>query len=97
MADISDDWGGGYLDITTRGNLQVREIQPENTVKILNKMVDIGLTSKGSGADNVRNVTATPTTGFDKDELMDVMPYAASTIICLFLYQQMHAKMYHWE
>jgi ferredoxin-nitrite reductase len=76
MAEISDDWGGGYLDVTTRGNLQVREIQPENTVNILNKMVDIGLTSKGSGADNVRNVTATPTTGFDKDELIDVMPYA---------------------
>lgn len=76
MADISDDWGGGYLDVTTRGNLQIREIQPENTVNILNKMVDIGLTSKGSGADNVRNVTATPTTGFDKDELIDVMPYA---------------------
>lgn len=76
MADISDDWGGGYLDVTTRGNLQIREIQPENTINILNKMVDIGLTSKGSGADNVRNVTATPTTGFDKDELIDVMPYA---------------------
>ena len=76
MADISDDWGGGYLDVTTRGNLQVREIQPENTVNILNKLIDIGLTSKGSGADNVRNVTATPTTGFDKDELMNVMPYA---------------------
>jgi len=76
MADIADDWGGGYLDVTTRGNLQVREIQPENTVNILNKLIDIGLTSKGSGADNVRNVTATPTTGFDKNELMDVMPYA---------------------
>ncbi len=76
MADISDDWGGGYLDVTTRGNLQVREIQPENTVHILNKLVEIGLTSKGSGADNVRNVTATPTTGFDRDELLDVMPYA---------------------
>lgn len=76
MSEISDDWGGGYLDVTTRGNLQIREIQPEDTVKILNKMVDIGLTSKGSGADNVRNITATPTTGFDKDELIDVMPYA---------------------
>lgn len=76
MAEISDHWGGGYLDITTRGNLQVREIQPENTVNILNKMIDIGLTSKGSGADNVRNITATPTSGFDKDELLDVMPYA---------------------
>lgn len=76
MAEVSEDWGGGYLDVTTRGNLQIREIQPENTVNVLNKIIDIGLTSKGSGADNVRNITATPTTGFDKDELIDVMPYA---------------------
>lgn len=76
MAEVSQDWGGGYLDITTRGNLQIREIQPANTVNVLNKIIDIGLTSKGSGADNVRNITATPTTGFDNDELIDVMPYA---------------------
>ena len=76
MAEVAQDWGGGYLDVTTRGNLQIREIQPENTVNVLNKIIDIGLTSKGSGADNVRNITATPTTGFDKDELIDVMPYA---------------------
>ncbi|MGC6583254.1 MAG: NirA family protein [Akkermansiaceae bacterium] len=76
FARMSRDWGGGYVDITTRGNLQIREIQPENTVNILNTLVDLGLTSRGSGADNVRNITATPTTGFDKDELLDVMPYA---------------------
>ncbi|MGJ8697678.1 MAG: NirA family protein [Verrucomicrobiaceae bacterium] len=76
MAEISEDWGGGYLDVTTRGNLQIREILPANSVNVLNKIIDIGLTSKGSGADNVRNITATPTTGFDKDELIDVMPYA---------------------
>jgi len=76
FAQMSRDWGGGYVDVTTRGNLQIREIQPENTVNILNTLIDLGLTSKGSGADNVRNITATPTTGFDKDELIDVMPYA---------------------
>ncbi len=76
FAQMSRDWGGGYIDVTTRGNLQIREIQPENTVNILNTLVDLGLTSRGSGADNVRNITATPTTGFDKDELIDVMPYA---------------------
>ena len=76
FAQMSRDWGGGYVDVTTRGNLQIREIQPENTVNILNTLIELGLTSKGSGADNVRNVTATPTTGFDKDELLDVLPYA---------------------
>ena len=76
FAQMSRDWGNGVVDITTRGNLQIREILPANTVNILNTLIDLGLTSKGSGADNVRNVTATPTTGFDKDELLDVMPYA---------------------
>jgi ferredoxin-nitrite reductase len=76
FAQMSRDWGNGIVDVTTRGNLQIREIMPKNTVNILNTLVDLGLTSKGSGADNVRNITATPTTGFDKDELLDVMPYA---------------------
>lgn len=76
MGEMARDWGGKNCDITTRGNLQIREILPKNTVNVLNKLIDIGLTSKGSGADNVRNITATPTTGFDPDELLDVMPYA---------------------
>ena len=76
MAQIARDWGGGYVDVTTRGNLQVREIQPKNTINILNRLMELGLTSRGSGADNVRNITATPTTGFDKDELLDVLPFA---------------------
>ncbi|YCM46651.1 NirA family protein [Verrucomicrobiaceae bacterium 227] len=76
LGEIARDWGGKHCDITTRGNIQVREIQPCDTVKILTKLTELGLTSKGSGADNVRNITATPTTGFDRDELIDVMPYA---------------------
>eukprot|EP00112_Aurelia_sp_Birch-Aquarium-sp1_P002624 Seg12921.1 transcript_id=Seg12921.1/GoldUCD/mRNA.D3Y31 product="Ferredoxin-nitrite reductase" protein_id=Seg12921.1/GoldUCD/D3Y31 len=52
LAEIADDWGGGYTDITTRGNFQVREIMPRNVVKVLQKLTDLGLTSKGAGADN---------------------------------------------
>ena len=76
LAEIAEDWGGGYSDVTTRGNLQVREIMPKDTVSTLIKLDELGLTSRGSGADNVRNVTASPTTGFDPDEVLDVMPYA---------------------
>ncbi|MBK1833331.1 NirA family protein [Roseibacillus ishigakijimensis] len=76
LAEIARDWGGGYCDITTRGNIQVRQLMPKDLPATLDKLVDLGLTSKGSGADNVRNVTASPTTGFDKDELIDVLPLA---------------------
>jgi ferredoxin-nitrite reductase len=37
---------------------------------------DLGLCSRGSGADNIRNVTGTPTAGIDPNELIDTRPYA---------------------
>jgi ferredoxin-nitrite reductase len=76
LAEIAADWGPGHADLTTRANLQVREIMPKHCTDILMKLADLGLTSQGSGADNVRNITATPTSGFDPSELIDVMPYA---------------------
>ena len=76
LAEIAADWGPGHTDLTTRANLQVREIMPKDCPAVLMKLTDLGLTSQGSGADNVRNITATPTSGFDPDELIDVMPYA---------------------
>lgn len=78
VADIAEDFGGGYADITTRGNFQVREIMPKHTIPTLIKLDEIGLTSKGSGADNLRNITASPTSGFDPQEILDVLPYAKS-------------------
>jgi ferredoxin-nitrite reductase len=76
IADIAADWGGGYAHITTRANLQIRECKPRDIVKLLVRLQELGLTSRGSGADNIRNITASPNSGFDPDELIDVRPYA---------------------
>jgi len=78
IADMATDWGGGYCDVTTRNNFQIREIMPGDVTKVFEKLTEIGLTSKGAGADNIRNVTASPTSGFDTEEFIDVMPYARS-------------------
>ncbi len=76
LADIAEEWAGGYLDITTRANLQIRQIPPRHIVKVLLRLQELGLTAKGSGVDNVRNITATPTAGIDRDELLDTRPLA---------------------
>lgn len=76
LAGIASHCGPGHIDLTTRANVQVREIMPEHAPDILMTLADLGLTSQGSGADNIRNITATPTSGFDPDELIDVLPYA---------------------
>ena len=76
LADIAADWGGGYAHITTRANLQIREFRPRDIIKVLIRLQELGLTSRGAGADNIRNITASPNSGFDPDELIDVRPYA---------------------
>ena len=71
MAAIADDLAAGHADITTRANLQLREIPPGNAVEVLNRLAELGLTARGAGADNVRNVTGSPTAGIDPAELID--------------------------
>jgi ferredoxin-nitrite reductase len=76
LADLAERHGGGYAHVTTRANLQVREIEPKNAVAMVEGILDLGLCSRGSGADNIRNVTGTPTAGIDPQELIDTRPYA---------------------
>jgi len=76
VADLAESYGGGYSHITTRANIQIREILPKHTVALIEAIQDIGLCSRGSGADNIRNVTGTPTAGIDPQELIDTRPYA---------------------
>jgi ferredoxin-nitrite reductase len=75
-ADLAERYGGAYAHVTTRANLQVREIEAHNAVAMIEAIQDLGLCSRGSGADNIRNVTGTPTAGIDPQELIDTRPYA---------------------
>src|SRR4030095_3315649 len=76
LADIAEQSGNGKAAITTRSNLQIREIAPGNLVNVLMRLQSLGLTARGSGVDNVRNITASPTAGLDVQELLDTRPYA---------------------
>lgn len=76
LADLADDYGNGKAAITTRSNVQIREIAPNNLVNVLVRLQGLGLTSKGSGVDNVRNITASPTAGIDPQEFLDTRPFA---------------------
>jgi ferredoxin-nitrite reductase len=76
LADLAERYGGGYSHVTTRANLQIREVEPKNAVAMVEAIQDLGLCSRGSGADNIRNVTGSPTAGIDRQELIDTRPYA---------------------
>jgi len=76
MADLAERYGGGYVHVTTRANLQMREIKARDAVNVLTGIAAAGLTSRGAGADNLRNITGSATAGIDAQELIDTRPLA---------------------
>jgi ferredoxin-nitrite reductase len=76
LADLAERLCGPYCHVTTRANLQLREVPPKHAVALIEGIQDLGLCSRGSGADNIRNVTGTPTAGVDPQELVDTREYA---------------------
>ncbi|NRB04155.1 MAG: NirA family protein, partial [Rhodobacteraceae bacterium] len=76
LASCAEDFAGGYSHVTTRGSLQLREIQPRNVIDLITRMETAALTAQGTGADSARNLTVTPSAGFDVDELIDMTPQA---------------------
>ncbi len=71
VADIADQLGNARVDVTTRANLQIREILPRNAAEVVERVQELGLSSRGSGADNLRNITGDATAGICSTELLD--------------------------
>ncbi len=76
VADLGRRFGPGRVDVTTRANLQIREIRAADARDFLVGLAEIGIINKGAGADNIRNVTCGATSGIDPVELVDCLPLA---------------------
>jgi ferredoxin-nitrite reductase len=76
LGHLSTAVAGGYAHVTTRGNLQMREIPPAKIMELFYGLSYCGLSSMCSGADSARNITCSLSAGFDPDELIDLSPYA---------------------
>jgi ferredoxin-nitrite reductase len=74
VAAISRELTSGYIQVTTRANLQLRLVAPKDAPEFLRRLEAVGLTTRGSGADNIRNLTTNPTAGIDPHELIDCHP-----------------------
>ncbi|CAF0700838.1 NirA family protein [Candidatus Methylacidithermus pantelleriae] len=75
IAKIAKELTTGYIQVTTRANIQIRLIQVRDAPEVLRRLSSVGLYTRGSGADNIRNITAHATTGIDPYEWIDVSPY----------------------
>ncbi len=78
VADLAERYAHPVIQLTTRSNLQLRGIGAADAVEVLTGLLDLGIVSRGTGADGVRNVSASPTAGFDRREWIDTARLARS-------------------
>jgi ferredoxin-nitrite reductase len=71
IADLSDEFGKGFVDITTRQQIQLRWFTLADVPEIWRRLAAVGLHSKQTGMDNVRNVCGCPAAGLTENELLD--------------------------
>jgi ferredoxin-nitrite reductase len=74
IADLSDEFGKGFCDLTTRQQIQLRWFTLGDVPEIWRRLADVGLHSLQTGMDNVRGVAGCPVAGLTPHELLDATP-----------------------
>jgi NAD(P)H-nitrite reductase large subunit len=74
IADLSDQYGRGFCDLTTRQQIQLRWFTLADVPDIWRRLEEVGLHSRQTGMDNVRGVCGCPVAGLTAHELLDARP-----------------------
>ncbi len=76
IAELSDRFGKGFCDLTTRQQVQMRWFTIRDVPEIWRQFREVGLTSQQTGMDNVRGVCGCAAAGLTPSELVDARPVA---------------------
>lgn len=92
IARIAYEVGYGIVDVTTRANIQVQGLGIADVPRALERLEAVGLTTRQTGHDNVRNVFCHPLSGVDPHELIDTRSLCRE-ISALFLGHRQRASL----
>ncbi|MBW8482144.1 precorrin-3B synthase [Actinomadura parmotrematis] len=73
LADAAAEWGDGHLELTSRGNVQLRGLPDGVEAELAARLRDGGLLPSATH-ETVRNIVASPLSGRDGRGLIDVRP-----------------------
>ncbi|MBD2038626.1 precorrin-3B synthase [Leptolyngbya sp. FACHB-321] len=78
ISDLADQFGGGYVEVTNRANVQIRELQAGITTEMLDRLQNLDLAAPIAAVDSLRNIMCSPTAGIDRQQLLDTRPFVAA-------------------
>lgn len=78
VAELSRDFSTDHFHVTTRQDVQLHYVSLEDTPKVYEELVKVGLSPKGGGGNTIRNIMASIDSGISTTEAFDVLPYAVA-------------------
>lgn len=75
VSNLGTRFGSAFMHITTRQEIQLHNLQLADTPNILEELYEMGLSTKGSGGNTVRNITASIESGIWPTDVFDVTYY----------------------
>ena len=74
LSELAGDFCRGELHITTRQQVQLRWFRIEDVPEMFTRLAGVGLDTRQTGMDNIRNVMGCPLAGLTTHELFDASP-----------------------
>ena len=71
IGTLSQRYGRGYGELSTRQNIQLHYLELKHLPDVFGTLEAHGLSTAGGCGDTVRNITACPVSGLDREELFD--------------------------
>ncbi|WP_254542861.1 nitrite/sulfite reductase [Halomarina pelagica] len=68
------EFGNGWIDLTSRQSIQLHWIRLADVPAIWKKLEAVGVSTRSSGGDAMRNITGSPVAGKDAREVIDTRP-----------------------
>ncbi len=90
IADWARRFGNGQIDLSQRGNLQLRGVTEATLPALTDALAGAGLIDPSPAAEAVRNVLASPLAGIDPAMPVDVRPIAAALAALLAATPELH-------
>ena len=89
IAHLIDNYSTGYVQVTNRANLQIRDLNSAISPEVWQNLQELGLASHCVEIDPIRNIMASPTAGIDRQSLLDTRPL----VIAWDNYLQSHPEL----
>ena len=78
LADLSQAFGSGVMEISSRANLQLRGLHERDLPSAWERLAALRLIDDDADVEAVRNILVSPLSDIDRDALLDVAPFVAA-------------------